>query len=160
MTTDTRLIPSVSLIPEDLHMDDDTAPDEQVHSYDDEDIRNAHILKASALASTYTPPPKNSLLAQTGDMAIFMDLFCKRQGITELKPQDLEGPAFELVKNKNLMENNIDALYNTLKQNQGDVNDAMGSKKKIVVVTSDPLALIVEKTNVTRSKDDFSELKK
>nr|GEZ01448.1 hypothetical protein [Tanacetum cinerariifolium] len=50
----------------------------------------------------------------------------------------------------------------------------MGSKKKNVVVTSDPLALIAEKTNVSRSKgkvfessnsegseaDDFSELKK
>nr|GEW96454.1 hypothetical protein [Tanacetum cinerariifolium] len=34
----------------------------------------------------------------TGDMAMFMDWFCKRQGITKLKPQDLEGPAFELVK--------------------------------------------------------------
>nr|GEU93157.1 hypothetical protein [Tanacetum cinerariifolium] len=54
------------------------------------------------------------------------------------------------------------------------VNDAMGSKKKTVVVTSDPLALIAEKTNVSRSKekvvvssdsevseaDDFGELKK
>nr|GFA96824.1 hypothetical protein [Tanacetum cinerariifolium] len=54
------------------------------------------------------------------------------------------------------------------------VNDAMGSKKKTVVVTSDPLALIAEKTNVRKSKekvvvssdskgseaDDFSELKK
>nr|GFC71947.1 hypothetical protein [Tanacetum cinerariifolium] len=72
------------------------------------------------------------------------------------------------------MDINIDALYNILKQNQGDVNDAMGSKKKTVVVTSDPLALIAEKTNVTRSKekvvlslnsegskaDDFSEMKK
>nr|GFB72013.1 hypothetical protein [Tanacetum cinerariifolium] len=38
-------------------------------------------------------------------------------------------------------------------QNQGDVNDAMGSKKKTVVVTSDPLPLIVEKTNVSRSKE-------
>nr|GEV23827.1 hypothetical protein [Tanacetum cinerariifolium] len=38
-------------------------------------------------------------------------------------------------------------------QNQRDVNDAMGSKKKTVVVTSDPLALIAEKTNVSRSKD-------
>nr|GFB69356.1 hypothetical protein [Tanacetum cinerariifolium] len=61
-----------------------------------------------------------------------------------------------------------------LKQNQGDVNDAMGSKKKTVVVTSDPLALIAGKINVNRSKekvvvssdskgseaDDFSELKK
>nr|GFA86098.1 hypothetical protein [Tanacetum cinerariifolium] len=77
-------------------------------------------------------------------------------------------------QNKNLMDINIDALYNILKQNQGDVNDAMGSKKKTVVVTSDPLALIAEITNVSRSKekvvvssdskgsevDDFSELKK
>nr|GEZ46968.1 integrase, catalytic region, zinc finger, CCHC-type, peptidase aspartic, catalytic [Tanacetum cinerariifolium] len=77
-------------------------------------------------------------------------------------------------QNKNLMDINIDALYNILKQNQGDVNDAMGSKKKIVVVTSDPLALVDEKTNVSKRKekvvvssdsegsepDDFSELKK
>nr|GFA34556.1 nucleolar protein 58-like [Tanacetum cinerariifolium] len=76
--------------------------------------------------------------------------------------------------NKNLMDINIDALYNILKKNQGDVNDAMGLKKKIVVVTSDSLALIVEKTKVSKSKekvvvssdsevsdaDDFSELKK
>nr|GFD61495.1 hypothetical protein [Tanacetum cinerariifolium] len=32
-------------------------------------------------------------------------------------------------------------------------NDAMGSKKKTIVVTSDPLALIAEKTNVSRSKE-------
>nr|GFC81687.1 hypothetical protein [Tanacetum cinerariifolium] len=76
-------------------------------------------------------------------------------------------------QNKNLMDINIDALYNILKKNQGDVNDAMGSKKKIVVVTSDPLALIAEKIKVSKSKekvvvyldsegseaDDFSELK-
>nr|GEW68293.1 hypothetical protein [Tanacetum cinerariifolium] len=48
-------------------------------------------------------------------------------------------------QNKNLMDINIDALYNILKQNHGDVNDAMGLKKKTVVVTSDPLALITEK---------------
>nr|GFA71110.1 hypothetical protein [Tanacetum cinerariifolium] len=55
-----------------------------------------------------------------------------------------------------------------------DVNDAMGSKKKTIMVTSDPLALIAEKTKVSKSKkkvvisldsegseaDDFSELKK
>nr|GFB75992.1 hypothetical protein [Tanacetum cinerariifolium] len=72
------------------------------------------------------------------------------------------------------MDINIDAPYNILKQDQGDVNDAMGSKKKNVVVTSDPLALIAEKTKVSKSKekvvvsadsegsdpDDFSELKK
>nr|GEU29216.1 copia-type Pol polyprotein [Tanacetum cinerariifolium] len=77
-------------------------------------------------------------------------------------------------QNKTLMDINIDALYNILKQNQGDVNDAMGLKKKTVVVTSDPLALIVEKMKVRKRKekvvvssnsegsdaDDFSELKK
>nr|GEZ44174.1 hypothetical protein [Tanacetum cinerariifolium] len=36
-------------------------------------------------------------------------------------------------QNKNLMDINIDALYNILKQNQGDVNDAMRLKKKTIV---------------------------
>nr|GEZ71170.1 integrase, catalytic region, zinc finger, CCHC-type, peptidase aspartic, catalytic [Tanacetum cinerariifolium] len=77
-------------------------------------------------------------------------------------------------QNKNLMDINIDALYNILKQNQGDVNDVMVSKKKTIVVTFDPLALIAKKTKVSKSKekvvvssdsersdaDDFSELKK
>nr|GEX39328.1 hypothetical protein [Tanacetum cinerariifolium] len=53
---------------------------------------------ASDLASDYSPPPEDSLLAQTGDMATFIDWFCKRRRITELKSQDLEGPAFEIVK--------------------------------------------------------------
>nr|GEW93847.1 hypothetical protein [Tanacetum cinerariifolium] len=63
-------------------------------------------------------------------------------------------------QNKNLMDINIDALYNILKQNQGDVNDAMGSKKKTVVVTSDPLALIAEYTwtHFLRSKDETPEV--
>nr|GEX93268.1 histone deacetylase 14 [Tanacetum cinerariifolium] len=101
-TTDTRLMMSIFLTPEDLHMDDDMAPGAQVHSSNDEDIGNAHIPKvnlrqdwwklleedrpatpepawsiptsdlpvlknnwASALASTYSPPPMDSLLAQT-----------------------------------------------------------------------------------------------
>ncbi|GJT02405.1 hypothetical protein Tco_0823574 [Tanacetum coccineum] len=135
MTTDTRLNPFVSLIPKELHIDDDTTPDEQVQSSGNEDIGHDHIpivnLRqnwwkpltecrpatpepawsipssdlpvlvnnwASALASTYSPPSENSLLAQTSDMAIFMDWFCKKQGITELKQQDLEGPAYEIVK--------------------------------------------------------------
>nr|GEV15517.1 hypothetical protein [Tanacetum cinerariifolium] len=72
------------------------------------------------------------------------------------------------------MDINIDALYNILKQNQGDVNDALGYKKKAVMVTSDPLTLVAEKTNVSKQKekvfvssdsegngaDNFSELKK
>nr|GEY97969.1 hypothetical protein [Tanacetum cinerariifolium] len=72
------------------------------------------------------------------------------------------------------MDINIDALCNILKQNQGDVNDALGYKKKPVVVTSDPLALVAEKMKVSKRKekfvvssdpegsgaDNFSELKK
>nr|GEZ97574.1 hypothetical protein [Tanacetum cinerariifolium]GEZ97610.1 hypothetical protein [Tanacetum cinerariifolium] len=54
---------------------------------------------------------------------------------------------------KNLMDISIDALYNILKQNQGDVNDALGYKKKAVVVTSDPLALVAEKTKVSKRKE-------
>nr|GEV20099.1 hypothetical protein [Tanacetum cinerariifolium] len=71
--------PPPSTNQEDLHMDDDLALAAQAHSSDDKDIRNAHIPK-------------------TGDMTMFMDWFCKRQGITKLKPQDLEVPAFELIK--------------------------------------------------------------
>nr|GEX00747.1 hypothetical protein [Tanacetum cinerariifolium] len=55
---------------------------------------------------------------------------------------------------KNLMDINIDALYNILKQNQGNMNDALGYKKKTVVVHSDPLALVAEKTNMTKKDSD------
>nr|GEZ20641.1 hypothetical protein [Tanacetum cinerariifolium] len=54
---------------------------------------------------------------------------------------------------KNLIDINIDALYNIQKQNQGDVNDALGYKKKAVVVTSDPLALVAEKTKASKRKE-------
>ncbi|GJT76624.1 hypothetical protein Tco_1043349 [Tanacetum coccineum] len=133
-TTDTRIKPSITTIPDDLYMDDETTADEQAYSSGDEVGRdhipivnlrqswwkpltedrpatpepawtipssNLTMLTnnwASALKSTYAPPQENSLLAQTGDMAIFMDWYCKRQGITHLTLQDLEGPAFEIVK--------------------------------------------------------------
>ncbi|GJV90023.1 hypothetical protein Tco_1533961 [Tanacetum coccineum] len=108
--TDTRLKPSASPIPEELHMDDDPTADEQAYSSSGEDVGRDHIPTvnlrqswwkpitedrpatpepawsipssdltvptnnwASALKSTYTPPPENSLLAQIGDMATFMD---------------------------------------------------------------------------------------
>nr|GEX50255.1 hypothetical protein [Tanacetum cinerariifolium] len=54
---------------------------------------------------------------------------------------------------KNLMDINIDALYNILKQNQRDVNDALGYKKKAVLITLDPLALVAEKTNLSKQKE-------
>nr|GEY10270.1 hypothetical protein [Tanacetum cinerariifolium] len=54
--------------------------------------------------------------------------------------------------NQEPMDINIDALYNILNQNQSDVNDALGYKKKVVVVTSDPLALVAEKTKTDDKK--------
>nr|GFC01994.1 hypothetical protein [Tanacetum cinerariifolium] len=53
------------------------------------------------------------------------------------------------------MDINIDALYINLKQNQGDINDALGYKKKAVVVTSDPLSLVAEKMKVSKHKEKF-----
>nr|GEY83214.1 hypothetical protein [Tanacetum cinerariifolium] len=101
-TTDTRLRPFISSIPKDLHRkplkQDIPATPEPAWSIPSADLPFPTNNWASALVSTYTPPPEDSLLAQTGDMEMFMDWFCKRQGITKLKPQDLEGPAFKLVK--------------------------------------------------------------
>ncbi|GJY79798.1 hypothetical protein Tco_0485599 [Tanacetum coccineum] len=92
-TTDTRLKPSVSLILKDPHMDADLAPDEQqdwwkplpeedrpatpklAWSIPSSDLPVPMNNWASALASTYAPPLENSLLAQTDDMAIFMDWY-------------------------------------------------------------------------------------
>nr|GEY46635.1 hypothetical protein [Tanacetum cinerariifolium] len=90
--------PSISLTPVDLEMDADMALDEQAQLSNDEDIGSAHISKASALVSNYSPPPEDSLIVQTGDITIFMDWFCKKRGINELKLQDLEGLTFEIVK--------------------------------------------------------------
>nr|GEX01887.1 hypothetical protein [Tanacetum cinerariifolium] len=74
-TTDTRLRTSISSTPEDLHMDDDMAPDAQVYSSNDEDIRNAHIPKVNLRQDWWKPLEE-----------------------TDLLHQNLPGPAFELVK--------------------------------------------------------------
>nr|GEW38045.1 transposase, Ptta/En/Spm, transposase, Tnp1/En/Spm-like protein [Tanacetum cinerariifolium] len=54
-TTDTRIRPSVSSTPKDLHVDDDMAPDAQVHSSDDDDIENAHIPKVNLRQDWWKP---------------------------------------------------------------------------------------------------------
>ncbi|GJZ34198.1 hypothetical protein Tco_0579634 [Tanacetum coccineum] len=132
--TNTRIKPSITTIPDDLYMDDETTADEQAYSSGDE-VGRDHIPTvnlrqswwkpltedrhatpepawtipssdlpvptnnwASAPKTTYVSPPENSLLAQTGDIAAFMDWYYKRQGISKLTPKDLEGPAYEIVK--------------------------------------------------------------
>nr|GEU34566.1 retrovirus-related Pol polyprotein from transposon TNT 1-94 [Tanacetum cinerariifolium] len=75
-----KLRPFVSSIPKDLHMNDDTAPDEQpleedrlatpepAWSLPSSDLPVLTNNWASSLMSTYTPLPENLLLTQTGDM--------------------------------------------------------------------------------------------
>nr|GEU65156.1 hypothetical protein [Tanacetum cinerariifolium] len=46
--------------------------------------------------------------------------------------------------------NNLQPEWN---HNQGDVNDAMKFKKKVVMITSDPLALVAEQTKVNKRKE-------
>ncbi|GJZ58213.1 hypothetical protein Tco_0613707 [Tanacetum coccineum] len=103
-TTDTRIKPLITTILDDLYIDDETTADEQAYSSEpawtipSSDVPVPTNNCASALKTTYVPPPENSLLAQTGDITTFMDWYCKRQGISELTPKDLEGPAYEIVK--------------------------------------------------------------
>nr|GEZ64268.1 hypothetical protein [Tanacetum cinerariifolium] len=56
---------------------------------------------------------------------------------------------------KDNCELNFKFLNNLQPEWNRDVNDAMGSKKKTVVVTSDPLALIAEKINSASKKQEF-----
>ncbi|GJY55797.1 hypothetical protein Tco_0454912 [Tanacetum coccineum] len=86
MTT-SRFEPSTSSIPEDVFMHEESDVEAQDLVFDDEDID-----------SSYVPPPENYLLSQTGDIGGFIDWFCKKQGITELKMEHLEGPVYEVVK--------------------------------------------------------------
>nr|GFA94042.1 hypothetical protein [Tanacetum cinerariifolium] len=66
--------------------------------------------------------------------------------------QDRKAYGTSMRQTKNLMDINIDALYKIPMQNPSDVNDAMGYKKKAVMVTLDPLALVAEKTKVSKHK--------
>nr|GEZ15640.1 hypothetical protein [Tanacetum cinerariifolium] len=87
--------------------------------------------------------------------------------------QGLSNDIYSIIDSNKTAEDLWDALArHILGSEYGEVNDSMGSKKKTIVVTSNPLALITEKTNVSKSKekvvvssnsegsetDDFSEL--
>ncbi|GJR19917.1 hypothetical protein Tco_0968444 [Tanacetum coccineum] len=99
--TDTRIKPSISPIPEELHTGDDTTANEQAYSSSCEDVGRDHIptvnLRHSLCYEVYLYTSTREL-TQIGDMATFMDWYCKKQGISELTQKDLEGPAYKIVK--------------------------------------------------------------
>nr|GFB74149.1 hypothetical protein [Tanacetum cinerariifolium] len=55
---------------------------------------------------------------------------------------------------KNLIDINIDVVYNILKQNQGDVNDALGYKKKVVVSANKKQEFVKSDDKKVKKKDD------
>ncbi|GKD05388.1 hypothetical protein Tco_1180362, partial [Tanacetum coccineum] len=54
-TTDSRIKPFISSIPEELHIDDDTTLDDQVMSFGDEDIERDHIPTVNLRQSWWKP---------------------------------------------------------------------------------------------------------
>nr|GEY72321.1 histone deacetylase 14 [Tanacetum cinerariifolium] len=106
-TTDTRLRPSISLTPADLEMDEDMGPDEQEQLSDDEDIKIAHIPKVNLRQDLWKPleeersaTPEHAWSIPSSNAPVLPNNWASAlaRGITEHKPQDLEGPAFEIVK--------------------------------------------------------------
>nr|GEW29093.1 hypothetical protein [Tanacetum cinerariifolium] len=74
---------------------------------------------------------------QNGDHPLPVVAQVSLAGTTQNAPPTLKDPKFLTVEEKKTQK--IDR----------DVNDALGYKKKVVVVTSDPLALVAEKTKIT-----------
>ncbi|GKE68139.1 hypothetical protein Tco_1526211, partial [Tanacetum coccineum] len=102
-TTTSRFEPSASSIPEDdwfkpFSEDKRLATPKPAWSIPSSSLPVPIHNWASALASSYVPPPENSLLSHTGGIRVFIDWFCKKQGITKLTLEHLEGPAYEVVK--------------------------------------------------------------
>ncbi|GKB06348.1 hypothetical protein Tco_0834581, partial [Tanacetum coccineum] len=115
-TTASRLKPTASSVPEDVLMHEESDFEAQDIGSDDEDSGKERPITpepawsitssslpvpnnnwASAIASIFVSLPENSLLSQTGNIGVFIDWFCKKQGITELTPEHLEGPVYEVV---------------------------------------------------------------
>ncbi|GJU02997.1 hypothetical protein Tco_1113335 [Tanacetum coccineum] len=117
-TSDTRyestgIAGDQELSPSDDLMYDDSAPDEHVQPLPEEErpttpepawtilpsnVSDVENNWATALASSYEPPAKNSLLAKTVDMTTFLNWYCRQINKSKLTQADLEGQAYEVVK--------------------------------------------------------------
>nr|GFA17081.1 hypothetical protein [Tanacetum cinerariifolium] len=137
----------------------------------DQPLPRVTQVSIAGTTSTKQPPLK--------DKSIWSDQEKRVQKIDRLARslliQGLPNNIYSLIDSNKTTKDLWDALArHMLGSEYGDVNDAMVSKKKTIVVTSDPLALIAEKINVSKSKekvvvssvskgseaDDFRELKK
>nr|GEW22697.1 hypothetical protein [Tanacetum cinerariifolium] len=133
-------------------------------------------------SSTEQPPLKDKSILSDQEkrfkrLIVLQDLFSFKDfrmisilSLIETKPQKTYGMLLLDI----CLVLNIEKKIGELQFCIRDVNDAMGLKKKTIVVTSDPLALIVEKIKASKRKekvvvfldskgsdaDDFSELKK
>nr|GEW11496.1 integrase, catalytic region, zinc finger, CCHC-type, peptidase aspartic, catalytic [Tanacetum cinerariifolium] len=85
-----ELSPTDSLILDDSILDKQIIPSSTVL-----DVENNW---ATSLVLAYETPAKNSLLAKTGDMTNFLNWYCQQVNKIVLTPADLEGKAYEMVK--------------------------------------------------------------
>nr|GEZ68020.1 hypothetical protein [Tanacetum cinerariifolium] len=83
---------------------------------------------------------------QNGDQPLPVVAQVSLAGTAQLASPTLKDLKFWTAEEKKTRK--IDRL-----QNQGDVNDALRYKKKAIMVTSDPLALVAEKTKVSKCKE-------
>nr|GFB07656.1 hypothetical protein [Tanacetum cinerariifolium] len=133
----------------------------------DQPLLRVTQMSIAGTTSTEQPPLKDKSMWSDQDKRVQKIDRLARSLLIQGLPNDI----YSLIDSNKTAKDLWDALARHM---LGDVNDVMGSKKKTVVVTSDPLAMIAEKTNVSRSKekvvvsldsegsevDDFSELKK
>ncbi|GJV14690.1 hypothetical protein Tco_1360013 [Tanacetum coccineum] len=110
-TTTSRLKSAASSVPEDVLMHEESDFEAQDMGSDDEDSGSRHIPKVSLNQEWFkplseeerpaTPEPAWSIPSSslpTGNIGVFIDWFCKKQGIIELTPEHLEGHAYEVIK--------------------------------------------------------------
>ncbi|GJW86861.1 hypothetical protein Tco_0162201 [Tanacetum coccineum] len=102
--TDTRIKPSITTIPDDLYMADETTADEQAYSSGDE-VGRDYIPTVNLRQSWWKPltedrpaTPKPAWTIPSSDLTMPTNNWASALRITHLTLQDLEGPAFEIVK--------------------------------------------------------------
>nr|GEZ26707.1 hypothetical protein [Tanacetum cinerariifolium] len=139
----------------------------------DQPLPRVTQVSIAGTTSTEQPPLKDKSINKT--VKDLWDALARHMLGSEYDEQDMK--AAVLYEYETFKATEGELLLDTYIRDQSrnrDVNDAMGSNKKTVVVTSDQLALIAEKINVSKSKEkvvvssdsegseanDFSELKK